>query len=41
MGISGGAIVTIILTLYGKPVQNVVATASGIGVESMTAAALG
>ena len=32
MGISGGSLVTMILTLYRKPIHNAVATASGLGV---------
>lgn len=32
MGISGGSLVTMILTLYRTPIHNAVATASGIGV---------
>ena len=30
MGVSGGAISTIILTVYGKPIHNAVATSSGV-----------
>src|SRR6185295_16437120 len=41
MGISGGSLVTIILTLYGKPIHNAVATASGIGVPITIAGTLG
>ena len=32
MGIAGGSLVTIVLTLYGKPIHNAVATAAGLGV---------
>ncbi len=32
MGIAGGSLVTMTLTLYGKPIHNAVATASGLGV---------
>ncbi|HEY1934771.1 MAG TPA: sulfite exporter TauE/SafE family protein [Acetobacteraceae bacterium] len=32
MGISGGSLVTMILTLYRKPIHNAVATAAGLGV---------
>jgi uncharacterized protein len=32
MGVSGGALSTIVLTLYGKPIHNAVATSSGLGV---------
>src|SRR5215469_13377292 len=31
MGISGGSLVTMTLTLYGKPIHNAVATAAGLG----------
>lgn len=41
MGISGGSLVTIILTLYGKPIHNAVATSSGIGVPITIAGTLG
>jgi uncharacterized membrane protein YfcA len=41
MGISGGSLVTMILTLYGKPIHNAVATASGIGVPITIAGTLG
>jgi uncharacterized protein len=32
MGISGGSLVTMTLTLYGTPIHNAVATAAGLGV---------
>ena len=32
MGISGGSLVSLILTLYGRPIHNAVATSAGIGV---------
>ena len=32
MGVSGGALSTIVLTVYGKPIHNAVATSAGIGV---------
>jgi uncharacterized protein len=32
MGISGGSLVTMILSLYGKPIHNGVATAAGLGI---------
>ncbi len=32
MGIAGGSLVTMVLTLYGKPVHNAVATGAGLGV---------
>ena len=41
IGISGGSLVTMILTLYGKPIHNSVATASGIGVPITIAGTLG
>ncbi len=41
MGIGGGSLVTMILTLYGKPIHNAVATASGIGVPITIAGTLG
>ena len=41
MGISGGSLVTMILTLYGKPIHNAVATSSGIGVPITIAGTLG
>jgi uncharacterized membrane protein YfcA len=41
MGISGGSVVTLILTLYGKPIHNSVATASGIGVPITIAGTIG
>ena len=41
MGISGGSVVTMILTLYGKPIHNTVATASGIGVPITIAGTIG
>ena len=41
MGISGGSLVTMILTLYGKPIQKTVATASGVGVPITIAGTIG
>ena len=41
MGISGGSLVTIILTLHGKTIHQAVATASGIGVPITLAGTLG
>lgn len=32
MGISGGSLVTMVLTLYGKPIHRAVATSAGVGV---------
>jgi uncharacterized protein len=41
MGISGGSLVTMILTLHGRPIHNSVATAAGIGVPVSIAGTLG
>jgi uncharacterized membrane protein YfcA len=41
MGISGGSLVTAILTLYRKPIHSAVATASGIGVPITIAGTVG
>jgi uncharacterized membrane protein YfcA len=41
IGISGGSIVTMILTLHGKPIHNAVATAAGIGVPIAIAGTIG
>jgi uncharacterized protein len=41
IGISGGSPTTAVLTLYGKPMHNAVATAAGIGVPITIAGALG
>ena len=41
MGIGGGSLVTMILTLYGKPIHNSVATSAGIGVPITLAGTLG
>jgi uncharacterized protein len=41
IGISGGSLVTAILTLYRKPIHSAVATASGIGVPITIAGTLG
>jgi uncharacterized membrane protein YfcA len=41
MGVSGGALSTIVLTLYGKPIHNAVATSSGIAVPISIAGAIG
>ena len=32
MGVSGGSLSNIVLTLYGKPIHNAVATSAGLGV---------
>jgi uncharacterized protein len=41
MGIAGGSLVTMILTLYGKPIHNAVATAAGLGVPITLAGTVG
>lgn len=41
MGISGGSVVTMILTLHGKTIHNAVATAAGIGVPITIAGTIG
>jgi uncharacterized protein len=41
MGIAGGSLVTMVLTLYGKPIHNAVATAAGLGVPITIAGAIG
>jgi uncharacterized protein len=41
MGVSGGAISTIVLTLYGKPIHNAVATSSGVAVPVAIAGSIG
>jgi uncharacterized protein len=41
MGISGGSLMTMVLTLYGKPIHNAVATSAGIGVPIALAGTLG
>ena len=41
MGISGGSLVTLIMTLYGKPIHNAVATAAGLGVPITIAGTIG
>ena len=41
MGVSGGAISTIVLTLYGKPIHQAVATSSGVAVPIAIAGAIG
>jgi uncharacterized membrane protein YfcA len=41
MGISGGSIATAILTLYGMPIHQAVATAAGIGVPISIASTIG
>jgi uncharacterized membrane protein YfcA len=41
MGISGGSLVTMVLTLYRKPIHNAVATAAGLGVPITLAGTVG
>jgi len=41
MGVSGGALSTIVLTLYGKPIHSAVATSSGVAVPITVAGAIG
>ncbi len=41
MGISGGSLSTMALTLYGKPIHNAVATSAGLGVPITIAGAIG
>jgi len=41
MGVSGGALSTIVLTLHGKPIHNAVATSSGLAVPITIAGAIG
>jgi len=41
MGVSGGAISTMVLTIYCKPIHNAVATSAGIGVPITAAGAIG
>jgi uncharacterized protein len=41
MGIAGGSLVTMVLTLYRKPIHNAVATAAGLGVPITLAGTLG
>jgi uncharacterized membrane protein YfcA len=41
MGISGGSLATLVLTLYGKTIHNAVATSAGIGVPITIAGTVG
>jgi uncharacterized membrane protein YfcA len=41
MGISGGSLATMVLTFYGKPIHNAVATSAGVGVPITLAGTLG
>lgn len=41
MGIAGGSLVTMVLTLYGRPIHNAVATGAGLGVPITVAGTVG
>ena len=41
MGVSGGSVSNMILTLYGKPIHQAVATSAGLGVPITIAGTLG
>jgi uncharacterized protein len=41
MGISGGSLITMVLTLYGKPIHKAVATSAGLGVPITLVGACG
>jgi uncharacterized membrane protein YfcA len=41
MGVSGGSLSNIVLTLYGKPIHNAVATSAGLGVPITIVGAVG
>ena len=41
MGIAGGSLVTMVLTLYDTPIHNAVATAAGLGVPITLAGTIG
>lgn len=41
MGVSGGSLSNIVLTLYGKPIHNAVATSAGLGVPITIVGAIG
>jgi uncharacterized membrane protein YfcA len=41
MGISGGSLITLVLTLYGRPIHSAVATAAGVGVPITIAGTVG
>ena len=41
MGVGGGAVSNMILTLYGKPMHNAVATSAGLGVPITIAGTIG
>ncbi len=41
MGVAGGSLVAMVLTLYGKPIHNAVATAAGLGIPITLAGTIG
>lgn len=41
MGVSGGSLATLVLTLYGVPIHNAVATSAGIGIPITVAGTIG
>jgi uncharacterized membrane protein YfcA len=41
MGISGGSLMTMVMTLYGVPIHNAVATSAGVGVPIAIAGTVG
>ena len=41
MGVSGGSLATMVLTLYGKSIHNAVATSAGVGVPITIAGTVG
>jgi len=41
MGVSGGSLAAIVLTLYGKPIHNAVATSAALGVPIAIAGGIG
>jgi len=41
MGISGGSLATMVMTLYGVPIHNAVATSAGLGVPITIAGTIG
>ena len=41
MGVSGGSVSNLVLTLYGKPIHNAVATSAGVGVPITIAGTIG
>jgi uncharacterized membrane protein YfcA len=41
MGVSGGSLSTIVLTFYGQPIHNAVATSAGLGVPITVAGTIG